>query len=242
VKAARVTIRQTQIEALRTDYKLRGIVSAQTASNLKRVERDFGNFSAAGLTAERIDAYIEARLAEGDAKASINRTTQLLSQAYKLAVTRRHLTQSPHVRHLSEKGNERQGFVDPADFAKVLAALPDDLKDFCAWCYVTGQRKGEACSLTWSMIDGDSPNELRGPKAVTRQMVHFIVNGAEAQTLFHSPYGDAARKQSPGRNHKLRQFRAHQNGPAERARQSPMADDSVKRVQPSELSRRRCHS
>jgi integrase len=69
------------------------------------------------------------------------------------------------VRRLSEKGNERQGFVDPADFAKVLAALPDDLKDFCAWCYVTGQRKGEAGSLTWSMIEDDS---LRIPGRITK--------------------------------------------------------------------------
>jgi hypothetical protein len=83
-KASKLTVGEL-VEALWFDYELRGKLSMQNASNLKRVEQDFGNLSALGLTAERIDTYVETRLAEGDAKASINRTTQLLSQAYKLA-------------------------------------------------------------------------------------------------------------------------------------------------------------
>jgi integrase len=33
--------------------------------------------------------------------------------------------------------------------------LPEDLKDFAAFAYVTGMRKGEVASLAWSDVEGD---------------------------------------------------------------------------------------
>jgi len=189
------------VGALRADFELRGILSSQNASCLRRVETDFGMKLAATLTSEAIDTYINMRLARGSAPATINRVTQLLGQAYELAIEREHLSRAPHIRRLSEAGNTRKGFVDPADFARVLAALPDDLKDICAWLYATGQRKGEASSLTWAMLDGDI---LHIPGSITKngkdrvlpligELVELIerrkaaryVNGALCEFIFH---------------------------------------------------------
>jgi integrase len=148
------------VEALRTTLELGGKLSVQTASHLKRVETDFGTPRAAHLTPEQIEKYIQCRLAAGDRPATINRTTQLLKQAYKLSLARGHLSRIPSIKRLCEKGNERKGFLTPADFQKVLAALPNDLKEFCQWGYATGMRKDETALLRWDMIEGD---ELRIP-------------------------------------------------------------------------------
>lgn len=108
-KASRVTIHELT-EALKSDFELRGKASAQNLSVLKRVDADFGTYRAVDLTAEKIDKYIEGRLADGDRPATINRATQMLGQAYALAVRRETLSRAPYIRHLSESGNARKGF------------------------------------------------------------------------------------------------------------------------------------
>jgi integrase len=152
------------LDALEADYKLRALLSRQTASHFKRVRADFGKFEARDLTSEDVDDYISKRLAvkkgpkgediPGDAPATINRVTQLLTQAFNFALERNHLVRVPKIRRLSEKGNERKGFLRPAQFEKVLAHVPADLQDFVEWGYKTGQRKGETAGMTWNMLDG----------------------------------------------------------------------------------------
>jgi integrase len=143
------------LDALEADYKLRGKSSPQNVSNLKRARLDFGLQRACSLTAEQVDSYIERRLQEGLAPASINRVTQVLSQAYKLAIERKHLSSAPKIRHLSEAGNVRQGFFSEVEFRAVLDNLPEDLKDFALFAYYTGMRKGEIASLRWEDVEGD---------------------------------------------------------------------------------------
>jgi hypothetical protein len=58
-KASRLTVHELQ-EALKADFELRGKASPQTLCVLKRVDTDFGDHRAVELTAEKIDAYIEA--------------------------------------------------------------------------------------------------------------------------------------------------------------------------------------
>jgi integrase len=143
------------LDALEADYKLRGKDSMQARSNFKRVRLDLGLRRACSLTAEQVDRYIEQRLAEGAAPASINRITQVLGQAYTLAIERKHLSNSPKIRHLSEAGNVRQGFFSEPEFRAVVHNLPEYLKDFARFAYYTGMRKGEIASLRWEDLDGD---------------------------------------------------------------------------------------
>jgi integrase len=147
------------MDALKVDFKLRGIDSPQNLSNIARARADFGNVRAASLTAEQVDRYIEDRLRDryveerlekGSAKASVNRVTQLLKQAYKLAEL-----PAPRIRKLSEKGNERQGFFSESEIRSVIENLPADLRDFTLFGWLTGMRKGEIASLAWEDVDGD---------------------------------------------------------------------------------------
>lgn len=119
------------------------------------VKADFGEVRASSLTAEQIDQYAANRVKQGHAPSSINRTTQLLGQSYKLAIKNGHLNQMPPMRHLSEKGNERQGFFSEQEFRRVVERLPEDLQDFARFGFATGMRRKEIKSLRWADVDGD---------------------------------------------------------------------------------------
>jgi integrase len=143
------------LEALEEDYKLRGKDSPQFRAHLRHVSGYFGAWRAVEVSAEAVDKYISERQEAGSAPATINRSTQLLAQAFKLAVDRKHLSTAPQIRHLSEKGNARQGFFSDADFHAVRDKLPEYLRDFVLFGYLTGWRKGEISSLCWSDVEGD---------------------------------------------------------------------------------------
>lgn len=138
------------MDALKIDFEIRGKNSSQNLSNIARTRTDFGTKRAASLTSEQVDLYIENRLQKGAAKASINRITQLLKQAYKLAEL-----PAPRVRRLSEKGNERQGFFSESEIRRVIENLQADLGDFTLFGWLTGMRKSEIASLAWEDVDGD---------------------------------------------------------------------------------------
>jgi len=107
------------------------------------------------LTPESVDRYIQGARGAGSADASNNRGTQLLRQAFRLAVERQRLSSAPKIRHLSEKDNVRQGFFEQADFEAVVSFLPLYLRDFARFSYCSGWRKGEISSLAWEDVDVD---------------------------------------------------------------------------------------
>jgi integrase len=157
----RITVAEL-LDALKEDYKLRGKWSNRIASSMKPIRDHFGPWHAVQVTGEAIDNFI-SELLRGDpaqeipakAPATVNRSTQLLTQAYKLAVRRSRLATAPPIRRLSEAGNARQGFLTETEFRTLLEHLPEDLKDFTLFAYLTGWRKGETASLRWEDVDGD---------------------------------------------------------------------------------------
>ncbi len=141
------------LDALEADYKLRNIDSAAFRSHLKSARAYFGEWTAVGLTAEAIDEYISDRLEEGVKPATINRRTQLIRQAYALAIERRRLSQAPHVRKLSEEGNTRKGFFEEGQFRNVHSYLPEYLQDYCLFSFLVGWRKGEISVIAWEDVE-----------------------------------------------------------------------------------------
>jgi integrase len=137
------------LDALKSDFEIRGIASKQNLSNIKRTRGDFGMVRATVLSTEAVDGYIEQRLADGDAKASVNRVLQLLKQAYKLAEL-----PSPKIRRLDESDNVRRGFFSEAEIRRVMANLSGELADFTLFAWLTGMRKSEITSLRWEDVDG----------------------------------------------------------------------------------------
>ncbi len=83
------------------------------------VREALGRIRAADPSETRIGRYIKERLDTGCKPSTVNRETQLLGQAFRLAETCRWVTRLPHIRRLPER-NARQGFfeteeIDPID-------------------------------------------------------------------------------------------------------------------------------
>jgi integrase len=153
-KHLRVTVNE-MLNNLESDYKLRGIDTPQFRSHVSHIRNHFGFMRALEVTAAQVDSYIETRLAEGARPASINRSTQVFGQAFKVAVERGQLSSAPKIRHLSECGNARQGFFAEREFHAVMENLPTYLQDFALFGFLVGWRKGEIASLKWADVDGD---------------------------------------------------------------------------------------
>ena len=145
------------LDSLETDFRIRGLKSPhQTAGHLRIVRAEFGHYRAVDLTTEIVSRYIEGRLAEDQAPATINRRTHLLAAALRLAVRRRRLSSMPEIPKLREE-NARQGFFATSDFFAALAKLGDqDVADFMEWFFWTGMRPGEIRSLTWQAFDSET--------------------------------------------------------------------------------------
>lgn len=174
-------------DALEADYKIRGILSKQNASHLKRARADFGEYKANTLTAEMVDAYVAARLNEKEppAVATINRCLQMLIQAFRLAHERGVVREVPNFRKLSEAGNEREGFVEPDQLITIVNNLPADLRPFVRWLGACGMRCGEAQKLTWAMVQGDAL-VIPGPICKNKKPRTLPLVGELADIILHA--------------------------------------------------------
>lgn len=65
----------------------------------------------------------------------------------------------PKIR-LHKEPPARTGFTEPANFERILAALPSYLRPLIALLYWTGVRKSEALAITWDQVDLDA-REIR---------------------------------------------------------------------------------
>jgi integrase len=163
----RVTINEL-LDGLERDYKLRDKWDSKAASHLKPLRSYFGTWRAVELTSDAIGKYVEELRADGYSNASVNRRTQLLGQAFKLAIRSKQFSVAPFIPRLSEIGNERQGFFETADFEAVMAHLPEYLRDFARFGFHTGWRKGSIASLRWADV-GEDVIYLRAENSKTRK-------------------------------------------------------------------------
>ena len=163
----RVTVNEL-LDGLERDYKLRDKWNLNVASKMKPVRQRFGTWRAVELTSDVIGKYIEELRGQEYTNATVNRRTQLLGQAFQLGIRNKLLSQQPFIPHLSEIGNEREGFFETADFEAVCAKLPEYLQDFARFGFLTGWRKGSIKSLRWSDV-GEDVIYLRAENSKTRK-------------------------------------------------------------------------
>ena len=190
----RLTVNEL-LEGLKVDYTLRGKGGARLLSNLKPLEEHFGDFRAVELNSTHVDKFIETALQHGRRRvqipgkkakpakpASINRSLQLLGQAYKLAIANGRLSPAPRIRKLSEVGNARQGFFSTMEFRSVVANLPAYLRDFALFAWLTAWRPKEIRSLSWLDLDGDTIR-LRAENAKIREARNVPLVGELAEVM-----------------------------------------------------------
>lgn len=135
------------------NYELNNRRSVKDARRIVGVllER-FGADKALNVTTTRIEAFKADMLARGAAKATVNRHLAAIRRMYRLAIkaTTLRAGDAPAIDMLDESDNVREGFVDPADFENVIAALTDDaVRDVARFGYLSAWRRGEVLSLQW---------------------------------------------------------------------------------------------
>ncbi len=173
----KITINQL-LDGLKVDYEARHKWNKKVeclGTSLRALY--FGHVRAVDLTKTMVTAYAVKLQGEGYRDSSINRRVQLLLQSFTIAER-----DAPKVKRLSEVGNERKGFFERADFLRVVEHLPDYLKDFCRFAYITGWRKGAVTKLEWSDVD-DSKVYLRAINSKNRKPVTVPVKDEIAEII-----------------------------------------------------------
>lgn len=141
------------LDALKIDYENNGRRSLRSLGfRLAPLRAEFGQDKALSVTAARIAQYVGERLAAKKARATVNRELAALKRAFALAVEHERLSSAPKIKMLTEAA-PRQGFVNPGDFAAIVDALPEELRDLTRFGYLTGWRLGEIVTLAWSDVD-----------------------------------------------------------------------------------------
>lgn len=138
--------------------------------HVKPVRLELGHVRAADLETSQVERVVRDWLADGKARATVNRRLEALGEAYRLAAKRTppKVRAVPYIQLLHVE-NTRTGFLEAPDFARITPHLDRDLADFAEWGYLTGMRKGEAAALAWSMLDRSGPTwALQVPAAICK--------------------------------------------------------------------------
>lgn len=158
----RVTVEELLV-ALDTDYAQRGIKGLREARNhMKPVRAFFGHRRALEVTPNLVREYIATRKKSeravgkntvvGIANATINRESEILGRAFRLARNEGTLTLVPVIPRLTEN-NARRGFFERNEVESLVRHLPEPLSDMALFAYTTAWRLGEIRGLRWEHVD-----------------------------------------------------------------------------------------
>jgi integrase len=138
------------------DAKLRKMKDAATVAWRfeAHIKDTLGKIQAARATSTQINAYIKNRREKSAAEATINRELSIVRRAYTLAMREEPplIRKAPYIPKLDED-NVRQGFIEQAQYERLLGELPDELKAIFVCGYYVGCRKNELRLLTWEQVD-----------------------------------------------------------------------------------------
>ena len=147
--AKRLTVSELVV-ALEADFELRRKANEANLSVLRIVKTAFGSKLAGKLTNEDVTAYIAKMRKKKRKDSTISKHLKFLSQAFKLAKLA-----PPDIPTL-EAAAVRTGFLTRAQFELLRAHLPEDLRDFALFGFLTGWRKGAIQKLEWNDLrDGN---------------------------------------------------------------------------------------
>src|SRR5262249_27585465 len=114
----------------------------------------FARRRAISIDAPLIEDYKALRRAQGAANGTINREVGVLGRMLSLAVEHGRLARKPKIKKLDEKGAVRRGFVEQADFDRIMKFLTPEHQLAVLTAYTLAWRmKSEALKLRWHDVD-----------------------------------------------------------------------------------------
>jgi len=111
----------------------------------------FGNMKISNIKTDRIAKYVDDRLNEGAANATINRELAALRRMLNLGYRAEKVARVPFIEMLKED-NVRTGYLEDFKYEALREAIPSYLKGFLTFGYLTGWRKEEVAGLTWDRV------------------------------------------------------------------------------------------
>jgi len=215
------------VEDFLRDYRINQRKSLDRAErSAGHLKRYFEGYRAPDITSPKIEDYIETRLEQGAANATINRELSALKRMLNIGAkqTPPKVDRVPYIPMLKEN-NIRKGFFEHAEFVALRDNLPDYLKGFVTFAYKTGWRMSEIRGLTWSQVDRDNGIVRLEPGETKNDDGRTVYLDEELQEIFNGQW--EARKKSrklspyvfPGKNgdKQIRDFRGPWNSACEYA-------------------------
>ncbi len=137
-----------------SDYRINGKNVVRAELSIRHLKPEFEGMRVTAITTPKINAYIEKRLAEGAANATINRELAALKRMLNIGAkqTPPRVDKVPYIPMLKEN-NVRKGFFEHDQFLALRDAMPEHLKGFVTFGYKVGWRISEISNLTWSQVD-----------------------------------------------------------------------------------------
>ena len=112
------------------------------------LEKFFQGMRAVDIGTVHIETYMQKRLKEGAAQATVNNELAVLRRGFNLV----RLARKPEIK-LPKPDNARQDFLDWGDFQRVREGLPRDMQDIATFLYLTSWRPGQVVALEWRDVD-----------------------------------------------------------------------------------------
>jgi integrase len=138
-------------EMLTTDYELNGRKSLPAMlDRVRKLREFFGWRLAANITAESITAYVRSR--REASPATVRYELAMLKRMFRLGLRAGRVSHRPEFPSI-EVRNARPGFFEREEVERVLSHLPNDLRAFVRFAYLTGWRRGEIQQLTWRQVN-----------------------------------------------------------------------------------------
>jgi len=180
-----------------TDYRINKKKSIRRAeASLAHLKDFFDGSRTTEITTAKVKKYIEHRLEEGGANATINRELAALKRMFKLGAicTPPKVDKVPFIPML-EENNVRKGFFEHAKFLALRDALPDYLKGVVTVGYRTGWRLSEVIGLEWSQVDRKNGVINLNPGETKNDDARTIYMDDEVRAVFEKQW--ELRKGSP---------------------------------------------
>jgi integrase len=192
------------VELVKRDYQVNQRKSFNDVERQLRlhVVPFFAGRYMSAITVEDVNDYVDARLKEGAANATVNNELAALKRAFNLAIYAKKLTTKPRIKRLVTR-NARKGFFGRPQLDALCAVLHERLRPVMLLAFYSGWRiRAELLPLTWDRVeegvmrlDPDTTKNDEGrtfPYRVLPELVElFKVQRAKAKGpyVFHNGRG-----------------------------------------------------
>ena len=149
----RLCLVEDLLEALEARYTTEGRRSLERLRfSTEQLLRLFRGVQATRVTGADVLRYAQLRLKDKAAPATINRELAALRTAYRLGLDNDVITAMPRIKLLPEN-NVRKGFAELKQIETICKRLNLEVADGVRFGFLTGWRRTEVFTLTWSQVD-----------------------------------------------------------------------------------------